>query len=1164
MNELPDQEARTAIREDLDTTLLVEAAAGAGKTTELVRRVLGLVRTGRARISSIVAVTFTEKAAGEMKLRLRTAIERAREASVHPEERVRLERAARELEVAHIGTIHGFCADLLRERPVEAGIDPLFVVADDAEARRLYREAFEPWFQTVLDRPPSENPGVHRVLRRRSRDDGPKDALFEAGFRLIDQRDFDGPWTRPTFDREKTLDDVVRALDELGALADLADDKRTDPNDAAWLYLSLDTIRRFGDELRRKEATRVPSGDRDYDGLEAELRALGKQRLWNWKGWGKLYQKSSGLTRDEVIARRASTKAALDRALALTDADLAACLREELRPLIEAYGVLKARSGKLDFLDLLLKTRALLAESREARRSLRARYTHLLVDEFQDTDPLQAEIVFSLGRSPDDESTGNKGLSGRHGTVPGKLFFVGDPKQSIYRFRRADVAFYEAVKRDLLSDGARLVHLTVSFRSTRGIQSLVNAAFEGVMKSNDEGSQAAYVPLAPYRREEASDQPQVVALPVPRPYSTKTGKVTSYAVEDSLPDAVGAYVDWLVRESGYTVAVGNGRARVPVGPEHVCLLFKRFSAFGSDVTRPYVRALEARRIAHVLVGGRGFHEREEVLALRNAAQALEFPADDFSIYATLKGPLFSLTDSAIFSYRTVAKSLDLRKKLDPPLLDEHTLPVAEALAILKELHVGRNRRPYADTLGELLERTRAHAGFAIWPTGEQALANVLRVLDVARKATHSPGVHSFRAFVEKLEEDASRGNVSEAYVVEEDSKGVRMMTVHRAKGLEFPVVILVDPTARPTHSEPSRYVDAERKLFCAPVCGAAPLELSEKRELVLRQDHEEALRLLYVATTRARDMLVVPVVGDGPLEESWLGPLSPALYPLPSRREAPEPFAGNARFGTDTVLERPEKAWNARPVRPGIHRPEAGSHAVLFFDPHALALGKDDEAGLRQQKILSPDSEGKGDESQARYDRWAAARTHTLTEGGRPSVAVITPSEAKERGLVVEEVPVTVERTKTPREGRPHGKRYGILVHALLAEAPLDPSGSDALLGPLAKAHGRSLGASPDEIAFAENAAREALTHDVMVRAGASVDARREVAVTFESEDHTLVEGVVDLAFEEPDGSITVVDFKTDVDETPRLASYRAQVSLYARAITKATGKPTRGVLLLV
>jgi ATP-dependent helicase/nuclease subunit A len=133
-----------------------------------------------------------------------------------------------------------------------------------------------------------------------------------------------------------------------------------------------------------------------------------------------------------------------------------------------------------------------------------------------------------------------------------------------------------------------------------------------------------------------------------------------------------------------------------------------------------------------------------------------------------------------------------------------------------------------------------------------------------------------------------------------------------------------------------------------------------------------------------------------------------------------------------------------------------------------------------------------------------------------------------------------------------------------LAEAPLDPSGSDALLGPLARAHGRSLGASPDEIAFAENAAREALAHDVMVRAGASVDARREVAVTFESEDHTLVEGVVDLAFEEPDGSITVVDFKTDVDETPRLASYRAQVSLYARAITKATGKPTRGVLLLV
>ncbi len=1179
---LADQDARTAVREDLDVTLIVEAAAGAGKTTELVRRILGLVESGRAKLSTLVAVTFTEKAAGEMKLRLRTAIERARASrrqaeGTDPVEneriRVRLEEAVRELEVAHIGTIHGFCADLLRERPVQAEIDPLFVVADDGEARRLYREAFEPWFQKVLGEPRESFPGVHRVLRRRLRDDGPREALFEAGYQLIDQRDFDAAWTHPVLDREKSMDRLVGELRDLGALAPRADDKRTDPNDAAWLYLSIDAVRRFVLELERKEETRA--GERDYDGLEAALRALSRERSWGWKGWGRLFEKSTGLTRDAVIARRAEVKASLDRYLTEADADLAACLREELRPLVTAYEQKKAEAGKLDFLDLLLKTRELLDGSAEVRRELRARYTHLLIDEFQDTDPLQAHILRSLGRAPDDP--GEEGP-----IVPGKLFFVGDPKQSIYRFRRADVAFYEAEKRALLEGGARLVHLTTSFRSNPGVQSLVNAAFSEAMIANDEGSQAAYVPLSPFRPDPGGREPHVVALPVPRPYSAKTGKVTGYAVEESLPDAVGAFVEWLVRDSGYTVPSSaaarreGAPERVPVTAAHVCLLFKRFSAYGGDVTRPYVRALEARRIAHVLVGGRGFHDREEVLALRNAANAIEFPFDDLSVYATLKGPLFALPDSAIFAYRSAVKTLDARRTLAPDAtpLDEHAAPVAVALGILRDLHRSRNRRPFADTLAELLEKTRAHAGFAIWPTGEQALANVLRVLDLARRSTHSAGIHSFRAFVDKLTEDAERGHVSEAYVVEEDSAGVRMMTVHRAKGLEFPIVILVDPTARPTHTEPSRFVDGQKRLFAAPLCGAAPLELSRERERVLRQDREEAVRLLYVATTRARDMLVVPVVGDEPLDDSWLGPLWPAIYPL--RPHAPEPTPTPVPFGPECIVERPEKARFTSCVRPGWHVPRVGTHRVLFFDPNVLGLGKDDEAGLRQQKILASDDHGTGDASVARYETWRAGRATTRTNGAVASVAVATPTELKD-GLAAAAMTTATDvecaRTDTPREGRPHGKRYGVLVHALLADAPLDGAHADCLPS-LARAHGRSLGATEDEIAFAARAAGTALDHDVLRRARSSTDVRREVGITLLAEGSTeagaatsrrrLVEGVIDLAFEESDGTITLVDFKTDVDEAPRLESYKVQIALYARAIREATGKSVRGMLLFV
>ena len=164
MTELPDAEARRRILEEFGPTFFVEAAAGTGKTTALVGRIVGLIRDGVGTLNRIVAVTFTEKAAGEMKLRLRSEIEKARPKATQ-EERVRLNRALEELELARIGTIHAFCGDLLHERPIEAGIDPLFEVASEEEAGEIVDAAFENWFQTILADPPE---GVRRILRRRS------------------------------------------------------------------------------------------------------------------------------------------------------------------------------------------------------------------------------------------------------------------------------------------------------------------------------------------------------------------------------------------------------------------------------------------------------------------------------------------------------------------------------------------------------------------------------------------------------------------------------------------------------------------------------------------------------------------------------------------------------------------------------------------------------------------------------------------------------------------------------------------------------------------------------------------------------------------------------------------------------------------------------------
>src|SRR5262245_54212714 len=202
-----DSEARRAIAEALDETLVVEAAAGTGKTTELIRRIRRVLSTGRAKVDQIVAVTFTEKAAGELKLRLRERLEVERLGATDPDVAARLDEAVQSLEEAHVSTIHGFCADLLRERPVEARVDPLFRVLTEGQAARLFDEAFLAWFQRIIEDPPE---GVRRSLRRASRafragnadEDGPTERLRRAGMELTEWRDFPEPWTRPPFDRE--------------------------------------------------------------------------------------------------------------------------------------------------------------------------------------------------------------------------------------------------------------------------------------------------------------------------------------------------------------------------------------------------------------------------------------------------------------------------------------------------------------------------------------------------------------------------------------------------------------------------------------------------------------------------------------------------------------------------------------------------------------------------------------------------------------------------------------------------------------------------------------------------------------------------------------------------------------------------------------------------
>ncbi len=1157
MPHLIDQPARDAIANDLDTTLVVEAAAGTGKTTELVKRILRILATGRAEVQRMVAVTFTEKAAGELKLRLRQALERER-VQADGDVRARLDLALTRLEEAHVNTIHGFCAELLRERPVEAGVDPLFRVLTEGQAERLFAEAFSGWIQQQLAAP---GEGVRRALRRSvfagynrspaQREDGPIDRLRRAAWDLSEWRDFTAQWTRPPFDREAAIDRLVEALHAFAAL--------TEGPSYAKDYLFLDTApaRHLSQEITVAE-------DADYDGWEARLIDLSRDRNFSKARHGRGPGYRSGVTRARVIEALDALRAHLDQFRLDADADLAALLQQELAGAVARYEDLKRRSGALDFLDLLLKARDLLKSAAVVRRGFQQRFTHIFVDEFQDTDPLQAEILLLLAAS-DPESTDWRAVT----PIPGRLFIVGDPKQSIYRFRRADVGIYREVCERLRACGARPVKLETSFRSVPQIQACINAAFAPVMTGDAFTLQADYVPLLASRAE-IRNQPSIVALPVPEPYGSRN--VSTIAIERSLPDAIGAFVDWILSESKWKVTERAGDAPVAVQSRHVCILFRRFLSFGDDMTEPYVRALEARGVRHVLVGGKTFHDREEVETMRAALAAIEWPDDELSIFATLRGALCAIGDEELLDWRYRVGAFHPFRV--PP--GEHG-PIVEALRLLKRLHQRRNYVPVADTIQQLLNETRAHVGLVLRPAGEQALANVLHIAELARQYEAGGGI-SFRGFVDELRAAADSAQAGEAPILEEGSDGVRLMTVHKAKGLEFPIVILADLTCRMSRPDANRWIDRERGLCALRLGGWSPIDLVLRGGEEAARDEAEAKRLAYVAATRARDVLVVPAIGDGPYDGGWLDPLMPAIYPPEkTRRESRRPSGCGTFTSKDTVMNRPE-GDPARPhtVAPGLHAFDG--YSVVWWDPHGLHLGAVSSFGLRRDDLIVKDGDMFAvDDRMTEYERWRENRRRTVEDARTPSIRVDTATAwaaaAAESGVDMEIAGAADIRiveiaggaafaeASAPKAGRPRGARFGTLVHAVLATVPLD-AGAD-IIRRTAETQGRILDAKADEVSAAAAVVQAVLGHDLMARARATVAVRRETPLSWIQADGTLVEGVLDLAFDEGDDTV-VVDFKTDHELSAGEARYRAQLQQYVSAVTAVTRRRAYGVLFRI
>ncbi len=834
-----DADARAAIEGELGTTMLVEAAAGTGKTTCLVARMVALVATGAARVENLSAVTFTIRAAAQLSQRFQNALERRRDEEPDPGRRRNLDDALRALESSFVGTIHAFCARLLRERPVEAGVDPAFREMDEPEDNVAREQAWQRHVQSLFV---ANDPVIPRLAALGVR----LNDLREAYDEICENSDVE-----PAFGPETAEPDFTMARRRVAAfLEQAAPALPAEAGPEGWTGFE-NAVRR----ARRLTALLDPARGADFVQVLQALRgSKAKERA------PRALKGALETLQEEVVKPNLKAWAEFVHPIVLP----------VLVAARDAYRDWRRANGRLNFQDLLLEARELLRSRPDVRRALRARFTPILVDEFQDTDPIQAELLFYLTGEDSEEADWRKLRP-----AAGALFVVGDPKQSIYRFRRADIQTYQTVRRLIEQSGGRVVRLSTNFRSGAPLCDWINRVFgrPEFFPAAPTAQQAGYVALDAYRSAPA-EGPAVFRLEVP---------------------GSGNAAEPVVREDSERIAATIGAA-VASGqrtPGDFLVLFRRRRFMGV-----YARALERRGVPFEIAGGGAFGESDELGALMPVLEALADPDDPVPFVAALRGPVFGVDDDALYRYAKSGGRFRFTAEL-PPGADPR---IARAVGLMREGAAEVSTLPPAAAIARLCGRLGLTALAASEELGRSRAGNLLKALAAARKFSAEgldfAGVLGELArmrdedLIEQMSLDPGRPGV------------VRLMTIHGAKGLEGRIVFLAEPAGDrlpprdfwiDRESEPpAGYFRIVQKLGKRGEQDlAVPPGWDDMRAAEERFEDAENVRLLYVGATRAEEMLIVSVkrTASGKAAGAWapLDAFLPASLPPPAAMAPPEP-----------------------------------------------------------------------------------------------------------------------------------------------------------------------------------------------------------------------------------------------------------------------------------
>lgn len=824
-HDLKDSRARDKIADELDTSFFVEAGAGSGKTHCLVERMVNLIKSGSGDIGSIAAVTFTRKAAAELNERFQIGLERALKEDLISCERDNIRTGLSNLEQIFIGTIHSFCGKILRERPVEAGVDPGFEEIEESQDLIWAERA---WAHYIEDAELNKDTGIEVADL--------KDAYFEF-IRYPDVEIVTGEVDKPDFT------DVKKAIRELidffaGVMPEVEPDR-------GWDKLQ---------EIIRKSGNFIASGYMDSDRKFAQLlNELGRKPSITQNRW------PDGNSKPYLEKMLKFQVEVLGPALKSWQEYIHKPLTDFVLKGAGFYRKWRRDHSILNFGDLLIGTAALLRGSSEVRGYFKKRFTHILVDEFQDTDPIQAEIILFLTGSSTEESNWKNIIP-----APGSLFVVGDPKQSIYRFRRADIDIYNLVKGIFDGKGGEVLNLYSNFRSLPFMQETVADVFKSILPEEETRYQAKYFPLNTVKKLNEDCTCGVMENPIGKVFrdrSAEVARIDAARIANWIEAAV---------EGSFMLQDDDGNAVKPVYSDFLIL-----TGYKKNL-KIYCKSLERLGIPYDISGGESFSQSFELGEIYRLFRAIEDVRDPVAFITTLRGMFFGISDDRLYRFKRAGGVFSYYSEV-PEGFDE----LAHAYNLLKEY--SEIVRSYGPVIAAemIIDRTGVIPLSVCGEEGLTRAGNIYKALELL-KTRRKDGLDTFADLVSDLGELLESGGIESMRLASTGVDSVRIMNLHKAKGLESPIVILADPMGGGGDFEPDHHITRtgdDKALGYFTITKPAgsfgrstialPPDWDGKVEEEKEYERAEKERLEYVAVTRAKNILVVSTYREGNRKKAW-------------------------------------------------------------------------------------------------------------------------------------------------------------------------------------------------------------------------------------------------------------------------------------------------------